>query len=56
MKGEGKRRRRYALAVPDTELFRRYLNPVKYALKEAGIGVFLVGFGGKVLVFTNFRL
>jgi hypothetical protein len=56
MKGKGNGEARYVLAVPDSELFRKYLAPVKAAFDEAGIGVFLVGGGGQVRVLTDFPL
>jgi hypothetical protein len=53
-KGKGDTQTRLVLAVPDAELFRKYLTPVKSSLEAAGIGVFLVGAGGQVQIFTQF--
>lgn len=56
MKGRSSASTQIVLAVPDTEWFRKYLDPVRFAFESAGIGVFLVGSGGQVKVFTRFQL
>jgi hypothetical protein len=56
MQGKGNSEMRCVLAVPDSDWFCEYLAPVKSAFEAAGIGVFLVGTGGQVRVFTRFNL
>jgi hypothetical protein len=56
MKSMVRREASFALAVPDSKLFRKYLEPIKQVFEDAAIGVFVVSSQRGVRLFTDFQL
>ncbi len=56
MKGMVQSNASFALAVPDSKLFLKYLEPIKQVFEDAGIGVLFVSKEQGVRLFSNFTL